>query len=142
MKKAFVVGLLLFGLVGLARSQSVSPQDELEIRNLLDQAVRALESEDLPAVLSTLDPASPFRQQAEQLGKSLFDTHDLRYELESVQPGRSTPDGVEVRATLTARRSGGAVFRDMRATVFGLLRKTANGYKLYTGRVEKRENLE
>lgn len=142
MKNVLVVGLLLFGLVSGARGQSVSPQDELEIRNLMELAVRALESEDLPAALTTLDPASPFRQQAEQLGKSLFEQYDLRYELEDAQPGRVTPDGVEVRATLTARRTGGAPFRDVRATVFGLLRKTANGYKLYTGRVEKREYLE
>lgn len=142
MKKALTVGLLLFGLMGTARSQSVSPQDELEIRTLFEQAVQALESEDLPATLATLDPASPFRQQAEQLGKSFFEKYDLRYELESVQPGRTTPDGVEVSATLTARRTGGATFRDVRATVFGLLRKTANGYKFYTGRVEQRENLE
>lgn len=142
MKKVLAVGLLLVGLVGGARSQSVSPQDELEIRNLFEQAVRALENEDLPAVLATLDAASPFRQQAEQLGKSLFEQYDLRYELEDVQVGRATPEGVEVRATLTARRVGGAPFRDVRTTVFGLLRKTASGYKLYTGRVEKREYLE
>ena len=142
MKKVLAVGLLLVGLVGGARSQSVSPQDELEIRNWMEQAVRALESEDLPAVLSTLDPASPFRPQAEQLGKSLFEQFDLRYELEDMQVGRSTPEGVEVRATLAARRTGGAAFRDVRATVFGLLRKTTNGYKLYTGRIEKREYLE
>jgi hypothetical protein len=141
MKKALLLGWLLCGWLGGAWGQSVSPQDELEIRNLLEQAVRALESEDLPAALATLDPASPFRPQAEQLGKALFEQHDLRYELEDVQPGRTTPDGVEVRATLTARRTGGAAFRDVRTTVFGLLRKTANGYRLYTGRVEKREYL-
>lgn len=142
MKKALLLGWLLGGWLGVARGQSVSPQDELEIRNLMEQAVRALETEDLPAALATLDPVSPFRPQAEQLGKSLFEPFDLRYELEDVQPGRATPDGVEVRATLTARRTGGAAFRDVRATVFGLLRKTTNGYKLYTGRVEKREYLE
>jgi len=142
MKKALAVGLLLVGLVTGARGQSVSPQDELEIRTLVEQAVRALESEDLPAALATLDPTSPFRQQAEQLGKSLFEQYDLRYELEDTQPGRATPDGVEVRATLTARRTGGTAFRDVRATVFGLLRKTANGYKFYTGRIEKREYVE
>lgn len=142
MKNVLVVGLLLLGLVGAARGQAVSPQDELEIKALVEQAVRSLESEDLPAALAALDLASPFRQQAEQLGKSLFDTYDLRYELEDVQIGRVTPDGVEVRLTLTARRTGGAAFRDIRATAFGLVRKTSNGYKFYTGRIEKREYLE
>lgn len=136
-----LVWLLAGGLIG-ARGQSVSPQDELEIRNILEQGVRALEAEDLPAALSTLDPTSPLRQQAEQLGKAFFEQYDLRYELEDVQPGLATPDGVEVRATLTARRAGGAAFRDVRTTVFGLLRKTGNGYKFYTGRIEKREFLD
>ncbi len=141
MKNALATGLVALLSLGSAWGQAVGPQDELEIRSLVEQTTRALENEDLPAMLAAFDPASPLRQQAEQLGNSFFETYDLRYELEDVQIGPTTADGVEVRVRLTARRAGGAAFRATRATAFGLVRKTTNGYKLYTGRIEKREYL-
>lgn len=142
MKNALVVVLSALLSLGTALAQTISSQDELEIRALLEQTTRALESEDLPATLAAFDPASPLRPQAKQLGKAFFEAYDLRYELEDVQIGPATADGVEVRLTLTARRAGGAAFRPTRATAFGLVRKTPDGYKLHTGRIERREYLE
>ncbi|MBC7891152.1 MAG: hypothetical protein H7Y12_02980 [Sphingobacteriaceae bacterium] len=139
----FLLWLLSVGLslTRLVSAQTLGPQDELDIRTTLEGAIRALEAEDSDGLLAILDPASPLREQAGSLSKSFFGTYDLRYELESIQPGNATPDGVEVRTTLLIRRIGGAAFRDVRATALGLMRKTAEGWKLYTGRVEKREQL-
>ncbi len=141
--RLFLLFLLFVGLNSprLALAQTLGPQDELDIRTTLEGAIRALEAEDADGLLAVLDPASPLREQAGSLSKSLFDAYDLRYELESLQPGNATPNGVEVRTTLLIRRVGGAAFRDVRATALGLMRKTAEGWKLYTGRVEKREQL-
>lgn len=139
----FLLLLLSAGLSlpRLGSAQTLGPQDELDIRTTLEGAIRALEAEDSDGLLAVLDPASPLREQAGNLSKSFFDAYDLLYELESLQPGNATPDGVEVRATLLIRRTGGAAFRDVRATALGMMRKTTEGWKLYTGRVEKREPL-
>lgn len=142
MKNAIFTLLLLGAVFGVVSAQTISPQDELDIKTVFENTIRAVQAEDLNAVLTYVHPGSPLRQQAEQLSRSSFDAYDFQHELEGMEPGSASPEGVEARVTLTMRKISGPDFRDKRVRLMTLMRKTDEGWKIYNGRVEKVDYLD
>ncbi|MCY7353198.1 MAG: hypothetical protein LH606_21490 [Cytophagaceae bacterium] len=141
--KNVILALLLTGSVfSTASAQTISPQDELDIKTVFENSIRAVQAEDVSTALGYIHPSSPLREQAGQLSRSLLEAYDFQHELEAVDLGTASAEGVEARVTLTTRKVNGPDFRDRRLRLMSLMRKTDEGWKIYTGRIEKIEYLD
>jgi len=116
--------------------------NEIEaIKAAVYENLRAMQREDLEAYLATLDPGSPAFEDTKALTQDLFDTYDLKIELNSVQVINTSGNEAKVRVTETTRKIAGPDFKDNITTGIHTLRKSNGRWKLYISDVEKIEYL-
>lgn len=148
------MGLSILAGLGLAfltasthfRSQAAQSTSQVQpsledLTSILDQGIRALNTEDLPAYMATIHPGSPvYTRTQDEIGQS-FQTYDLSYELSDVQIVEQNDREVRLRFVQVTRKLRGPDYHDNRATWVVILRLDHGAWKIYDRQNEKTEYL-
>jgi hypothetical protein len=110
-------------------------------KSVVLENVKAMENKDLEKTMATIDEESEAYKQTKLLAKRLFDTYDLKYELDSVKVLAMTDAEARVECLQTTRKVSGPVFRDNKIDIVHMLRKTDGKWKIYGSQVKKIDYL-
>jgi hypothetical protein len=130
------LSLIAWGLTACDEEEESKPVPA-DVRNLLEENLRAMEVEDLERLKQTLHPDTVFYYSTVNMSRELFDTYDLDYEIEKAELLSESGDEMRVRVVQVTRKISGPEFRDNRITVVHTLRRANGEWKLYATEVAK-----
>ena len=125
-------------LLSSCSHKAVVPGDP---KTIVYENVKAMENEDLERVMATIDDQSEAFDQTKKLAERLFETYDLRYELDSVRVLGQTETEAKVECLQTTRRVNGPAFRDNRIDIVHRLRNTDGYWRIYGSEIKRIEYL-
>jgi hypothetical protein len=118
--------LLLGCAAAVAAPLTISPQDEEQLKRLVDRHLTALQKEDVAAVMATIHPQSPLRGPTEALLKRVKGKYDFRYTVTDQKAVSRTEEEARVAFTLVTEKVSGPQFRPNRVRGFLVFRKWKN----------------
>jgi hypothetical protein len=110
-------------------------------KTIVYENVKAMENEDLERAMATVDDQCEAYEQTKQLAKKLFETYDLKYELDSVRVTGQTDTEAKVECLQTTRKVSGPAFRDNKISIVHRLRNTDGIWRIYSTQVLRLDYL-
>jgi hypothetical protein len=142
MRKYILAALVLLAVWAGGCAGRLSGDDAELIRQLIDAQVTAVNHNDLPAYMATLDPASPAYGNTEAELKKLIEICTTESKIISFEFVTSTSREAQVR-TLQETRLVDPGPKGLRFTLLHTVRKCADGkWKMYNSIMEKDEEFE
>ncbi|MBD2292659.1 hypothetical protein H6G06_03955 [Anabaena sphaerica FACHB-251] len=118
--------------------EAITQQDNnvAEIRAVFDDNMRALNTENLDLAMSTIDENSPEYEETRQLTQKVFDTYDLKYEINKFEILEISDNKAKVRITQTTKKISGPAFKDNVLVSTNTLRKSNGRWKIVSTELE------
>lgn len=132
--------LTFLAVIALVVGGCGDTEEEKAIKQVFRDQVEALENEDLEGVLATIHPESPeYGVTRDNIG-TLFELFDLEYKVDDIEVVKLEGNLAEVRAVRESRvvnepaegEEGAGTVKDTRRTELYEVRKTGEGWKIYT----------
>ena len=122
-------------LIILSVSGCTSSKDNIDsdIIAVIHEQLRAAQNEDLAAYMNTIHPHSPFYKQTEIEMKSMFETYDLKHEMQDIHIIERRKTGAKVRWIQRTSKVSGPEFRNIKATVTHIFQKFNGKWKMFSG---------
>ncbi len=134
--------LLLVASLALGCAGRLSGDDAELIRQLIDAQVTAVNHNDLPAYMATLDPTCPAYSNTEAELKKLIEMYSTESKIISFEFVSSSSREAQVR-TLQETRLVDPGYKGLRFTMLHAVHKCADGnWKMYGSIVEQDEEFE
>ena len=137
--------LLVFVALAALTFQGCSEESDMprgdEVTFVVYQNVKALQNEDLEAVIATIHPASPMYAATKAMAKVLFDQYDFDYELKDVKIISKGDEEAKVECVQITRKSKGPTFRDNQVLLVHTLKKYKGKWKLFSTEAKKIDYL-
>lgn len=124
-----------------AASAQPTPQAQKAMRLLFTKHLQALNQENLPAYLATLDSRSPQYKEAQAQTPQLFKDYDLKYELQSLEVVSFGDSEGVVKMVATVKKLRGGAFRDSKMVTYNTVRKGQGGWQIYDTQIESLDAL-
>ena len=112
-------------------AQNISDRDLESIENLIFDSIQAYNQEDIQAVMDSIHPSSPTRQDTQEMSEYAFLMYDLNYETNDLEIVEISPSEIVVRITLTTIKIDGPEFNDNRSVSLQTLRKYNGEWKFF-----------
>jgi hypothetical protein len=138
--KLIAVLALIVMIAGVAAGCGDDPE-EAAVKQVLEDQIEFLRSEDLEGAMSTMHPESPIYSETRTVLEQVFDLYELEYELEEVEIVEMGDSQAKIRAVQVTRRVNGPELEDARVTAIHTIRMTDDGWKLYDSVAESSEPL-
>ena len=112
-------------------AQNKSSQDRVSIEKLLNENLQAYKSENLTALMDSVHPDSPAREQTEEFSKMAFAMYDIDYEYNNLEIIELSESDATIKLTQTTRKISGPDFKNNRATSIQTLKKHNGKWKFF-----------
>jgi len=103
--------------------------------------VKALNEENLDAYMATLDSGSSGFEQTRALIQNLFETYDLRYEIDAIEVVEASTETIKLRVTQSTKKISGPAFNNNQLVAIHTLRKRNGEWKISETEVKDVEAL-
>lgn len=121
----------LFAL-GLISCQKAPPPDEATIFGVVQENLRAMEQENVEAMMATIDPRAAAYKSTRELTQAMFQEVDLKYELSDLKLISATPEEARVSFVQRMEKTGGpGEFRNNIVHGVHLLRPDRGKWKIH-----------
>ncbi|MBW4613753.1 MAG: hypothetical protein KME21_10825 [Desmonostoc vinosum HA7617-LM4] len=107
-----------------------------EIKAVFDENLRGLNEENLEVAMTAIEKNSSVYEQTRQLTQKLFDTYDLKYEINNFEVIEVSQNSAKVRITQTTKKVSGPAFRDNILVAINTLNKSDGKWKVLSTEVE------
>ncbi len=133
-----LIGLVLF-LVGYwtLTTQEMDPA----IKAVIDAYVRAMQNEDLDALLATVHPDAVEYDLNQRVTAQAFALYDVDYTIEKLEMIRHNKDTAQVRIVLVTRGRSSPDYKDNRVTAVIELRRYQKDWRVYEWQSEEIDYL-
>jgi hypothetical protein len=140
-----MVRMLLIWLVILVAAALPGCGHKTEIpgdpKTIVYENIKAMENKDLDRAMATIDDEGGAFEETKKLAQRLFETYDLKYELDSVRVIGQTDTEAKVECIQTTRKVSGPTFRDNTIHMVHRLRNTDGIWRIYSSQINKIDYL-
>jgi hypothetical protein len=135
MKRTLLIAILMLGLLAVAPADSNKTDDQAAVMAACKATARAnlkaMENEDLDAMVATIHPKSPVLAPTKAQVKILFEQYDLKYEVLAESAVGTDGEVAVIRQRQKTTAPGQKNFRDNVVDVLHAFRKDGNEWKLW-----------
>lgn len=137
-----LAALVLLAL-SMGACQRVTDADKEAALNTVRANIKAMEAEEMDAVLATIHPKSTGFEEGRRQIDAIFKEYDLAYTLEKAEVTGIAVAEIRVAfVMITKKRAGAREFTDNRVEGIHLLRRDGSAWKIWTTRVTDARPLE
>lgn len=134
--------LMISKTVQLSSKISGEYNSDIEaIKSVIVESTKAMNEENLEAVLATTDETSPEFQLIKQVMPYLFKTYDLKHEIHNIKVVEILEDKATLTATEITKKINGPTFRNNKLLAIYTLKKSDGKWRIYSTKIENFEYL-
>ena len=139
---AIATGSLLLHCQAIPLPPPQTNPDIAKVKAVLQRNIRALNREDLPAYLNTLDRRTDKFARSKQLAQELQRTYDLHYQIRNIDVIEMADSQMKLRVVQETRKLKGPAFKNNRMVAVHTFQRLVDGWKIANTEIERIEYLE
>lgn len=113
----------------------------VDIENVINENIKALQSEDVNAYMKTIDKNSVDYDQTKKAVQELFSSYDLNYQINKIEVASVNDDEAKVKVTQVTKKVKGAEFTNNKSVIVHILKKVDGIWKISSTTVQSVEKL-